>query len=356
MRRALVIPKVAAAAICLIIAVVLSFPVMSVMSNRLFGGGMLDFAAATTKEYGANKPVDGMVHYIIGASSGDSSGEGASKGSYYYVAPVGGSFIDAKNKVDTGVLIKAEDGSKVYKELNEVYRQSSNGYSESGYSMSGVMKKISEDEWDLCDDIISDSKHPNLQVADYVLDLTTPVSTISARFFISLVFYVLTVFGISLVISAVNKNAKIEFIEDERMAYKMEQDRKSGNTNDDGTDKMFGDSDASFGVKPGSGAGGYKPTFQSQGGGEEPSSGRQGGGFLDDSDYQGGSQGSGFLDDSGYQGGSQGGGFLDDSDYQGGSQSGGYLDDGGYQGGYSDGFFGGGQSGYNGNDDGFFGG
>ena len=330
MRKALVIPKAAAALVCLIVALVISAPVLGVVSNKFFGGGTLDFNTEAYSEYRENRPVGGVIYNVLGAEAADNDGA-LSNGSYYYLVPLKGQAIDNKNKIDTLVLVKTVNGSPGYVALNDVFRaSSSNGGSGDGYELSGVLKAITSDEKAVAEALKAKTPYGNLKLSEYTLDITVPVKSMIVRFLISLIFAALTVFAVILTIQAINKNADIDKIEDERMAYRMEQERKSGNKNEDGSDKMFGDSDASYGVTPrkeggndmlgedsSGGSGGFSPAFQSQGG-EDPFAGSMlggsSGGFLDDSDYSGSG---GFLDDSGYSGG-QGGGFLDDGGYSGG--------------------------------------
>ena len=365
MRKASVVPKIAITILLLVIAVILSFPVVGVASSRIFGGGIVDISDTSVKEYHNSKPAEGRIHFIANSASGDNTGGALDKGAYYYLIPKGGNKASKSNKVDTYILVKVIDGSDEYNGMNDVVRECKDGESVMGYGASGVFKTILPDEKKLGEKMMADKKLDKQTLCEFVLDISTPVGYYTTRFYISLVFYAVGIFGIYLVITSINKNSDIEEIEVKRMLFKMEQDRKSGNKNDDGSDRMFGAANDSFGAAPsGDGSdGGYKPTFQSQGGGSQDdpfagsmmSDGGSGGGFLDDSDYQGGSTRGGFLDDSGYQGGSTRGGFLDDSGYQGGSTRGGFLDDSSYQGG-GGGFMGGGQPQDNNDYDGFFGG
>ncbi len=365
MKKALVLPKIIVTVILLAAAIIISAPVVGVVSNRFFGGGIVELEDGSIKEYHSNAPAEGRIHYILGTAAGSKSADGSlEKGYYYYLMLKGGTRDSSSNKADSYVLVKAIDGSDEYTGMNDVFRASANGISEEGFPASGVFKEITSEEESLAKKIISDSGINELKVSEFVLDLSKPVVSYTSRFYISLIFYAAGIFGIYLIVSAINKNAYLEDIEDKRIMFKIEQDRKSGNTNDDGSDKMFGDSEASFGVtprsaegsdmlgeSPGNSGGGYKPAFQSQGGKTEndPFSGSMmggSGGFLDDNSYQGGGSSGGFLDDNSYQGGGSSGGFLDDNSYQGGGSND-----------FSDGFFGGGQQTRNDEDyDGFFGG
>ena len=144
MKKALVIPKIAAGVVCLLIAMILSFPVLPVMSNKLFGGGTMDFNSAKYDEYRVNRPVDGTIFYVLGASEGVSESGGAlTNGNYYYLVPAGGKMIDNLNKVDTLVLVKAVNGSDVYTSLNDLYRVSASGNDEKGFELTGVLRNTS---------------------------------------------------------------------------------------------------------------------------------------------------------------------------------------------------------------------
>ena len=72
MRRSQVIPKVCAAAVFLIIAIIISAPVTSVFLNKIFGGGTVEFGSAGAAEYLENRLVEGGLEYIIGCASDNS--------------------------------------------------------------------------------------------------------------------------------------------------------------------------------------------------------------------------------------------------------------------------------------------
>ena len=276
MKKALVIPKIVAAAVCLIVSLIIALPVLPVMSNRMFGGGTMDFNTAQYSEYRVNRPVGGSIYYVLGASEGITESGGAlSNGNYYYLVPVSGKAIDNKNKVDTLVLVKAVNGSKIYESLNDIYRSSASGNDETGFEITGVLKKADDDEVETAETLRAATSYKDLVISQYTLDLTKNVKGMTARFAVSLIFFALCIGCIVLVFQAINKNAQLEEIEDKRMAFRIEQEKKSGNKNDDGSDKMYGNSDASYGTTPrkddGSGTpsgGGYNPSFQSQGGEE----------------------------------------------------------------------------------------
>lgn len=377
MRKSNVLVKAIVGAVCLIVALVLSLPVLPMMSSRMFGGGSMDFNKAAYNEYRANRPVKGSVFYVLGTSDGGDSGA-VSVGAYYYLVPATGKQINNKNKADTLVLVKATSGSAVYDGINGIYRKSADGNSSDGYKISGVLKKITSSETKTAEELRSKSPYAELQISEYTLDLTKDVKSMTIKFVISLLFYAVAVFCIVITIQAINKNASIEKIEEDRIAYRLEQERKSGNKNDDGSDKMFGDSDGSYGVTPrrdgddmlgegsSGGSGGYKPAFQSQGG--EQFTPRSDSPF-DDSMFGGSSNGS--DDEDGFFGGgaSQNGGFFGTGAAPGGSFRQGAENQNDFYGGSSsnsddDGFFGG-SSGQGGgfygassgsSDDGFFGG
>lgn len=341
MKKAVVIPKAIAAGVALLISLILAMPVLPMMTARMFGGGTIDFNESGAEEYSANRPMAGVIHYVLGASGDEDV--------YYYLVPLKGSEITSKSRVDTLVLFKVKNGSEVYNSLNDVYRESTKGNgSFEGFRLSGVVKKMSPAEKKTAGDIQDKTPFYNLKLCDYTVDLSSSVGSMTFRFVLSVLFLLAAIFSGVIALQAIKKNESIDRIEIDRIAFKREQEAKSGNKNDDGSDKMFGDSDASYGVTPrkeggndmlgetsAGGSGGFKPAFQSQGG-EEDYTPRSGGGFLDVPDDD---------DSPSFFGGSssQGGGYYDDSQ--------------------QDGFFGGGSGGFYGNDsqndadyDGFFGG
>ncbi len=339
MRKALVIPKAAACVVFLIVAIILVAPVMPVMSAKLFGGGTLDFNSAVSKDCSANRPVEGEVCYVLGADAGSSSDGAVTMGDYYYLVTLGGKVADNKNKIDTLILVKAKNGSKIYEGLNNIYRGSSKGNVAEGFKISGVLKKSTSDEKSLANTMKTDSVYADFNLSDFTLDLTKSVSAINTRFIISLIFFALTAGSAVLLVQAINKNASIEEIEDKRMAFKMEQDKKSGNKNDDGSDKMFGDSEANYGVKPpkdgeSAPSGGYKPSFQSQGGGSDNDAPRKPTTY-DESEDNGGFFGGGASQNGNFFGGSsnQTNQNNNQNDYYGGNSN--QNSQGGYYGGNS---------------------
>ena len=368
MKKAMVIPKVAAAVLCIVIGLVIVLPALPVMSNRMFGGGTMDINTAAYSDYRSNRPVGGSIYFILGASEGTSESGGAlSNGSYYYLVPVSGKEISNKNKVDTLLLVKAVNGSDIYSSLNDIYRSSASGDSASGFEITGVLRDMSDDEEETATALRAPTGYGDLKLSEYTLDLTIPVKTYTIRFAVSLIFFALAIGSIFLTIQAINKNAQLEDIEDRRMAFRLEQEKKSGNKNDDGSDKMFGDSDASFGTTPrknddsdgmlgesSPGTGGYNPAFQSQGG--EDFTTRTSYDDADEDGFFGG--GSAAPGQSGFFGGSQSSrqssGPFDNGLYGGVSQPSSPFDDSLLSG--SQGGFYGGSSQNDDDDYGFFGG
>ena len=266
MRKALVIPKAVMAVICIIAAFVLAAPVMPMMSARMFGGGMIDFNEENYSEYSKNRPVSGKMFYIFAAEGG------AEEDVYYYIVPVKGKQADKENTVDAVTLVKASVKSDLYSDFNDIFRESAEGGSKTGCEFSGVLTSCTSEEKKIAEKLFLKVPNKTLTVSEYVIDATSTVGAMTARFLLALLCFAAGAFFAVITVQAVKKNVELERIEDERIAYKMEQDRKSGNKNDDGSDKMFGDSDASYGVTPpkngGSApSGGFNPSFQSQGGG-----------------------------------------------------------------------------------------
>lgn len=287
MRKALVIPKAVVAVICLIAAIVLAAPVMPMMTNRMFGGGTIDFNTEDTSEYSANRPINGKVYFAFSAVGGK---DGNEQELYYYLVPVKGKQEDKDNPIDSVILVKAPVKSELYSQLNDIYRASAEGGSKSGCELSGVLSDPTSEEKAIAKKLFGSVPNQTITISDYVFDTSKSVSAMTGRFLLSLLCMAAAVFFAVLTAQAVKKNSDIERIEDERMVYRMEQERKSGNKNEDGSDKMFGDSDASYGVTPpkdGETAptGGYNPSFQSQGGEE----------FAPRNDYSNASDEDGFL-------------------------------------------------------------
>ena len=90
MRKVQFLPKVIAAAVCLILAIIISAPVFSVTLNRFFGGGIVEFGSAGSVEYIENRPIEGVLCHVIGCTSDNSSDSSMKKGSYYYLVSISG--------------------------------------------------------------------------------------------------------------------------------------------------------------------------------------------------------------------------------------------------------------------------
>ena len=245
MRRSQVIPKICAAAVFLIIAIVISAPVASVFLNKIFGGGTVEFGGAGVAEYLQNRPVEGVLGYIIGCASdnGDDDSFTLKSSAYYYLVPVDG--INVKNdKSQNVLLLKTLGNSKSYEELNEKYR--SGAGSDNNIVISGVAKKVSENERQLENKICEENNLSEVTCIEYYVDCTKPVSSFTARFLLSLIFYAGCIISILLSVQAVKKNRDFDYMEHRREIMKAAGKVKSENGDSNDTDSMFGDSDRSY--------------------------------------------------------------------------------------------------------------
>lgn len=245
MRRSQVIPKICAAAVFLIIAIVISAPVASVFLNKIFGGGTVEFGSAGAAEYLQNRPVEGVLGYIIGCASdnGDDDSFTLKSSAYYYLVPVDG--INVKNdKSQNVLLLKTLGNSKSYEELNEKYR--SGAGSDNNIVISGVAKKVSENERQLENKICEENNLSEVTCIEYYVDCTKPVSSFTARFLLSLIFYAGCIISILLSVQAVKKNRDFDYMEHRREIMKAAGKVKSENGDSNDTDSMFGDSDRSY--------------------------------------------------------------------------------------------------------------
>ena len=94
------VPKIIAAVIFLVVALIISIPVFSVTFNRFLGGGIIDFNNAEVLKMWADRPIEGQVNNIVGCI-GESLGEADTtttssfqKGSYYYLVQLGTAYKD----------------------------------------------------------------------------------------------------------------------------------------------------------------------------------------------------------------------------------------------------------------------
>lgn len=245
MRKSQLIPKICAAVIFLIIAIIISAPVSSVFLNKVFGGGIIEFGKAGALEYLENRPVEGALNYIIGCAGDDSSGEGFTlkNGTYYYLVSATGSYVK-NDKSDNVILLKTLSSSDSYEEFNELYRKI--GSAEQAIRISGVVKKSSENEKKIAEQIIKDNNIGEVTYIDYCVDCTKPVSSYTARFLISLIFYAGCVISILLSVQAVKKNRDFDDMEHRRAIMRAARDLKSGEADSNSTDAMFGDADRSY--------------------------------------------------------------------------------------------------------------
>ena len=245
MRKSQLIPKVCAAAAFLIIAIIISAPVMSVFLNKVFGGGVVEFGKAGSLEYLENRPVEGALVYIIGCANDDSSGDGFTlkNGTFYYLVSVTGSYPKNDNSENV-ILLKTLSNSDSYEELNKVYRMS--GSAEQAIRISGVAKKASANETEIAEKLCQKNGMEEVTYINYCIDCTKPVSSYTARFLLSLIFYAGCIVSILLSFQAVKKNRDFDDMEHRREIMKAARDLKSGEGDSNSTDALFGDADRSY--------------------------------------------------------------------------------------------------------------
>ncbi len=252
MKKSNVVPKIAVFAVFLIVAIIISAPVFSVMFNRILGGGTLNFNEVTAVEFRTNRPIEGELYNIIGCAEND-SGEDSDftlkNGAYYYLVTVGGNPIDKDNPQKL-VLVKCPGSSDNYELFNNLWRASSKGDAAEAVELSGVLKKNTSAEESVSSKLRESTNIGDLEITEYYIDTAKSVSSISARFYISLIFYACAAVALVLVVQGFKKNRDIDNIEHERSIYRIAQERKSGNKNDDGTDAMFGDSERLLDERP----------------------------------------------------------------------------------------------------------
>ena len=245
MRQSRLIPKVCAAAVFLIIAVIISAPVTSVVLNRIFGGGVVEFGTASAAEYLNNRPVQGNLSYIIGVTSDSSGDDGFTlkKGTYYYLVSVTGTNV--KNESSEKVLmLRAPGNSNSYEDLNGLIRKGSS--SEGALLISGVAKKASQNEKTIAEQLCKDNNLEEVTYIDYCVDCTRSVSSFTARFLLSLIFYAGFVISLLLSIQAVKKNRAFDDMEHRRAILQAQKDLKAASNDSNNTDAMFGDADRSY--------------------------------------------------------------------------------------------------------------
>ena len=245
MRKSQLIPKVCAAVVFLIIAIIISAPVASVFLNKVFGGGVVEFGKAGSLEYLQNRPVEGALVYIIGCANGDSSGDGFTlkNGTFYYLVSVTGSY-PKNDKSENVILLKTLSNSDSYEELNKVYRLS--GSDEQPIRISGVVKKASANETEIAEQLCQKNGMEQVTYINYCIDCTNPVSSYTARFLISLIFYAGCIISVMLSFQAVKKNRDFDDMEHRREIMKAARDLKSGEGDSNSTDALFGDADRSY--------------------------------------------------------------------------------------------------------------
>ncbi len=245
MRRSQVIPKVCAAAVFLIIAIIISAPVTSVFLNKIFGGGTVEFGSAGAAEYLENRPVEGVLEYIIGCASDNSDDDSFTlkSSAYYYLVSADGMTVK-NDKSQNVLLLKTLGSSNSYEELNEKYRNGAG--SENNIVISGVTKKASESEMQLAKEICAEKNLGEVTCIEYYVDCTKPVSSFTARFLLSLIFYAGCIISILLSVQAVKKNRDFDYMEHRREIMKAAGKVKSENGDSNDTDSMFGDADRSY--------------------------------------------------------------------------------------------------------------
>ena len=112
--------------------------------------------------------------------------------------------------------------------------------------ISGVAKKASENERQLANKICAENNLGEVTCIEYYVDCTKPVSSFTARFLLSLIFYAGCIISILLSVQAVKKNRDFDYMEHRRAIMKAAGKIKSEEGSSNDTDSMFGDSDRSY--------------------------------------------------------------------------------------------------------------
>ena len=241
MRRSQLIPKICAAVVLLIAAVIISAPVLTVELNRAFGGGVVKFGEAKAAEFLDNRPVDGALCFIIGCQS-DESSDDFKNGTYYYLVPLDGKYFDKEDEADV-ILVKTPSGSKTYDKLNALLRDKK---VENMFSISGVIKKTNSDEMEIAQQIAKAKKYKSANCIEYCIDCSKPVSSYTTRFLFSLVLYAGVVASVVLALQTVKRNRDIDDMELRRDMLRASNQRKENEAKENGADGLFGDADRSY--------------------------------------------------------------------------------------------------------------
>ncbi len=248
MKKSQTLPKIVAAVVLLVLAIVFSGSAWTVGMARLMGGGVMNFTEAGFPAYRNNRPAEGSMKYIIGCSGGSSSDNSdftIKNGYYYYLVTLGGKepIQDSKNDV---LLLKAQSGSEACDQLNDLWRKSAKDENYDYLRISGITKKATKEEEEIFEEISKTKKDINASFIGYSIDCTKPVSWYTKRFFLSFTVDIAFIFSLWLVIQAFKKNRNLDEIEHERAVFQAAQKFKSGNANPDGSDAMFGDTEREY--------------------------------------------------------------------------------------------------------------
>jgi len=241
MRKSQLIPKICAAVLLLIAAIIVSVPVASVALNKTFGGGVVEFGSAKSAEYLENRPVEGALCFVIGCKS-DESSDDFKNGTYYYLVSLSGKNVQKDNKGDV-ILIKTPSGSKSYEKLNTLFRDSR---TENTFSMSGVIRKASSGEMDIAEQIAAEKKYNDVTFVEYCIDCSKPVSNFTARFMLSVILFIGAIVSVVLVVKTIKRNNDVDDMELRRALMRNSNQRKENEAKENGADGMFGDANRSY--------------------------------------------------------------------------------------------------------------
>ena len=256
MRKVQFLPKVIAAAVCLILAIIISAPVFSVTLNRFFGGGIVEFGSAGSVEYIENRPIEGVLCHVIGCTSDNSSDSSMKKGSYYYLVSISGKSLK-KGQAEEVVLLKTVSGSDSYEKLNNLFRD---GSEMNYFSLSGVIEKSDSKEEKIVEEIANAQKLKDVTFINCSIDCTRQVSSYTTQFLLSLVFFAGFAIATVLSVQSVKRNRDVEDMEIRRALMQASKERKENDANANGADALFGDADRSFAMS----------NTQQQGAGQSP--------------------------------------------------------------------------------------
>ncbi len=214
MQKSSVIPKFVVSAVLLVLTLVIMIPTLPVMLNKL--SGTIDFTDVQETQLGSNRCIEGTITTLYGNTESFGEEGTLSRTEYYYLAALGGGELKREGET-VMIFFKSSSSSPTNEMLKNI--------SDEGVVFSGIVTKAPDNAEDMFKEICSTKKLPqaDMNLSEYMIDLTVSPEAIMIRFIIAVVFAVAFGVSLSMAFSAIKRNDEVDYIEHERAMLRAKQ-------------------------------------------------------------------------------------------------------------------------------------